>query len=29
LPEDDARAAEFIVTRLFEADQNFEEGGGI
>jgi hypothetical protein len=29
LPDDDARAAEFIVTRLIEADQNFEEGGGI
>jgi sulfate adenylyltransferase large subunit len=29
LPGDDARAAEEIVTRLIEADQNFEEGGGI
>ena len=29
LPLDDARAAEEIVTRLFEAEQNFEEGGGI
>jgi sulfate adenylyltransferase large subunit len=29
LPADDARAAELIVTRLFEADRNFEDGGGI
>jgi sulfate adenylyltransferase large subunit len=28
-PEDDALAAEEIITRLFEADQSFEEGGGI
>ena len=29
LPADDAHAAEEILTRLFEAEQNFEEGGGI
>ncbi|HUP02716.1 MAG TPA: sulfate adenylyltransferase subunit CysN [Bryobacteraceae bacterium] len=29
LPESDARAADILIERLFEADQKFEKGGGI